>query len=168
MIGNGFGETSNYLNQNKESNIGLIPRSLEYIFEQIKCLKQENSEISYKLNAQFIEIYNENIIDLMDDTIDQHVWDGHFRNGERNDNRSLSNSAKKELSSSYISNFAPQKIKPSLREDIRKQIYVEGAQSIELNCLEDCINMLKTGSSRRHISANYINYESSRSHTVFM
>lgn len=65
MIGDGFGENSFFLNKEMQ---GLIPRSLQYIFSTLKEMQDTDKEIQYKLEANFIEIYNENIIDLIDDS----------------------------------------------------------------------------------------------------
>lgn len=160
---------------------------MEYIFKRIEELRSVDKDISYKLKANFIEIYNENIIDLMDDSIDMPNWSSYFNdngnglnssrvynssfmqddNNGNTRNRSLSNSNSKRTSQ-YISNFQAQKVKPVLREDFRKRVCVEGVQSVELDNMEECIKMLKKGSARRHISSTNCNYESSRSHTVFI
>jgi hypothetical protein len=44
---------------------GLIMRSIRYLFQ--KMLKNSNSSVDYYINSSFIEIYNEQIIDLLSD-----------------------------------------------------------------------------------------------------
>ena len=45
------------------SSQGLILRSVRYLFQ--KMIKNTNSSVDYYINASFIEIYNEQIIDLL-------------------------------------------------------------------------------------------------------
>ncbi|OAF67291.1 hypothetical protein A3Q56_04968 [Intoshia linei] len=50
---------------------GIIPRAVSYLFEKIDIMKKPDKDnISYiiTVNTEFIEIYNEQIIDLLDDT----------------------------------------------------------------------------------------------------
>eukprot|EP00494_Astrolonche_serrata_P012444 UN12548 len=46
-----------------EYHRGIIPRSVEKIFNQIELLKEENWE--YDVSVSFLEIYNEEIYDLL-------------------------------------------------------------------------------------------------------
>ena len=48
-----------------EKNIGIIPRVIKEIFEQIENRKKTNEFI---LKVSFLEIYNEDIHDLLDKT----------------------------------------------------------------------------------------------------
>ncbi|ODV93523.1 hypothetical protein PACTADRAFT_52095 [Pachysolen tannophilus NRRL Y-2460] len=51
-----------------EPKTGMIPRSLEQIFENVGNLKQlSDDEWDFKIKGQFLEIYNENLIDLIGD-----------------------------------------------------------------------------------------------------
>jgi kinesin family protein 11 len=186
MIGDGFGENSFFLNKEMQ---GLIPRSLQYIFSTLKEMQETDKDIQYKLEANFIEIYNENIIDLIEDSSSDAStlnfdsvknFDDRLPRNFLHDStsksrdplaRGLSHSASKarhQESSGYISNFGPQKTKPCLREDPKQKVYVDGVNTVELNNTRDIIEILKKGGQKRHISANDINYKSSRSHTVFI
>ena len=46
-------------------NEGLMFRSIQYIFQ--KMLKTSNEKIDYYTNVSYIEIYNEQVLDLLND-----------------------------------------------------------------------------------------------------
>ncbi|CAL4898213.1 unnamed protein product [Urochloa decumbens] len=54
-----------------------------------------------------------------------------------------------------------------LREDIRKEVYVENLTEFEVGCVSDIIKLLMQGSANRKVAATNMNRESSRSHSVF-
>jgi hypothetical protein len=57
-------------------NRGLIPRAMQYIFDQVARAEQEDSGVRFKVKVSYLEIYNENIIDLLRDNADEGpVWD---------------------------------------------------------------------------------------------
>lgn len=58
---------------------GLIPRSIEYLFQ--KMIKNSSDQIDYYSNCSFLEIYNEQVIDLLTEKkIPQNL---HFRYNEQ-------------------------------------------------------------------------------------
>jgi len=57
------------------SAVGIIPRAIHQLFDGIQTIKQQSLDVGdpppyFTVTAQFIEIYNEEIIDLFDTTID--------------------------------------------------------------------------------------------------
>lgn len=56
-----FGE-----NEGSESNLGMIPRSIQQIFQTSKAMEKDGW--TYELKASFLEIYNESIKDLLVDS----------------------------------------------------------------------------------------------------
>lgn len=52
-----------------ESNAGMIPRAVEQIYAVAKKLEEQGWE--YKMEAQYLEIYNETLRDLLDSNEDQ-------------------------------------------------------------------------------------------------
>jgi Kinesin motor domain len=44
---------------------GVLPRALEYLYEQIALDLQHNSTTEYLVKCSYLEIYNEHIIDLV-------------------------------------------------------------------------------------------------------
>lgn len=59
----GAGKTYTMQGENTPNNLGMIPRSIELIFSRIA--RMELSGWKYKVSASFLEIYNENIHDLL-------------------------------------------------------------------------------------------------------
>uniref|UniRef100_A0A8R1E243 Kinesin motor domain-containing protein n=1 Tax=Caenorhabditis japonica TaxID=281687 RepID=A0A8R1E243_CAEJA len=44
---------------------GLIPRSVEHLFAQLELKAQECQKFSFKINVEFVELYNDDIFDLL-------------------------------------------------------------------------------------------------------
>ncbi|KAI1318998.1 Kinesin-like protein kif15 [Mortierella claussenii] len=59
---------SNMTNVGNHKDRGIIPRCLEYLFELIAKEEQLVSSVKYLCKASYIEIYNENIYDLLDNS----------------------------------------------------------------------------------------------------
>ncbi|XP_062570357.1 kinesin-like protein KIF21A isoform X3 [Saccostrea cucullata] len=58
-----------------ENEVGIIPRAVDHLFKGIEECRQKAKEKNipppdFKVNAQFIELYNEEILDLLDSTRD--------------------------------------------------------------------------------------------------
>lgn len=60
----GSGKT--YTMMGSASDPGLIPRTCEALFERIRC-GQESPGTAYKTTVSYLEIYNERVMDLLDD-----------------------------------------------------------------------------------------------------
>ena len=79
-----------------KQNIGIIPRVIKNLFDEVHQREADNPYVSYKIHVQFLEIYGEDIRDLLDQTKTSNVTiretreDGVFVSG-----------AKEELVSSY-------------------------------------------------------------------
>ncbi|KAF8776756.1 hypothetical protein HU200_003494 [Digitaria exilis] len=88
---------------------------------------RRDEKLKYSCKCSFLEIYNEQISDLLD----------------------------------------PSSTNLQLREDIRKEVYVENLTESEVGCVSDIIKLLMQGSANRKVAATNMNRESSRSHSVF-
>ena len=54
-------------------NIGILPRSVHHLFTGIESLRQEalnagRTPPEFRVQAQFLELYNEEVIDLLEPT----------------------------------------------------------------------------------------------------
>lgn len=49
-------------------NEGIIPRVIRHLFDQVRRREKEQPNCSYKVHVQFLEIYGEEIRDLLDQT----------------------------------------------------------------------------------------------------
>lgn len=77
----GSGKT--YTMMGSPSDPGLIPRTCEALFERIRC--GQESGTAYKTTVSYLEIYNERVKDLLDETnrghnlkIREHQSSGHY------------------------------------------------------------------------------------------
>lgn len=51
-----------------DTGMGIIPRAVSHIFSETKSLKEERGDtVNYSIQGSFIEIYNEDLIDLLSD-----------------------------------------------------------------------------------------------------
>ncbi|RLM99326.1 phragmoplast orienting kinesin 2 [Panicum miliaceum] len=108
---------------------GMTPRIFEFLFARIRAEEESrrDEKLKYSCKCSFLEIYNEQITDLLD----------------------------------------PSSSNLQLREDIRKEVYVENLTELEVGCVSDIIKLLMQGSANRKVAATNMNRESSRSHSVF-
>ncbi len=54
-----------------------------------------------------------------------------------------------------------------MREDLKRGVYVEGLSEEVAKNGENAIDFLRKGARNRHVGATNMNFESSRSHSVF-
>lgn len=71
-MGTGF-EPNAIQESSSDSSLGIVPRAVHHIFSKIESLRREASEKNqlppeFKISAQFLELYNEEIIDLLDES----------------------------------------------------------------------------------------------------
>jgi kinesin family protein C1 len=64
-----YGQTGSGKTHTMSSNDGIIPQTITQIFET--CHKLEGRGCSFKIFGEFLQIYNENIMDLIDDSDDK-------------------------------------------------------------------------------------------------
>ena len=65
-------------NNSQYDKVGLMPRSFEYIFDCVEKLKakaeQSNDAFTYLIRCSYLEIYNEQIMDLLEpNSINLHI-----------------------------------------------------------------------------------------------
>ncbi|MQL99201.1 hypothetical protein Taro_031920 [Colocasia esculenta] len=142
----GSGKTHTMLGEIDELDLrpsperGMIPRIFEFLFARIKAEEESRRDenLRYSCKCSFLEIYNEQITDLLDP------------------------SSTNLLVSNIHKFFFKQ-----LREDIRKGVYVENLSEFEVETVNDILKLLIQGAANRKIAATNMNRESSRSHSVF-
>lgn len=52
---------------------GILPRCFEFIFNSIAREKRRNDQVEYLVKCSFLEIYNEQVIDLLENTSMQNL-----------------------------------------------------------------------------------------------
>ena len=53
------------LSHDGRDRIGILPRVVEYMFSDIESVHDTSSNVAYNVKCSFLEIYNEQIIDLV-------------------------------------------------------------------------------------------------------
>lgn len=118
---------------------GLIMRSVRYLFQ--KMLRNSNSLVDFYINASFIEIYNEQIIDLLSDKKHQSLG---FRYNKEDVAITLN-----------YNTFNPQ------------GFYIPDLELVNCTRPEEMFDVIRRGVSRKKMGRHKMNKDSSRSHTIF-
>ncbi|QHS71505.1 Kip1p [Saccharomyces paradoxus] len=113
---------------------GIIPRVLVDLFKELSSLNKE-----YSVKISFLELYNENLKDLLSDS--------------ENDDPAV--------------NDPKRQIRIFDNNNNNSSIMVKGMQEIFINSAHEGLNLLMQGSLKRKVAATKCNDLSSRSHTVF-
>ncbi len=121
---------------------GIVPRALRQIFSHLET----QSETEYSVRCTFLELYNEEITDLLS------PLESKSESSPPTESESESASAKKTH---------------RLMEDGRGGVSVEGLTEVEVSCFAEALALARAGSARRKKAATKCNAHSSRSHSVF-
>ena len=139
----GSGKT--YSMMGTETDPGLIPRICKELFVMYEDRKEADREKAedgtvkeYKLEARFLEIYNERIRDLL--------W------AIRPEAQPTEGLDHLNLKVRNIPNVGPQ---------------VQGITCITVDSSDDCLKLIEEGTRHRSVAATKMNAESSRSHSIF-
>jgi kinesin family protein 15 len=125
---------------------GLTPRVLAYIFGQIARIERtSDGGASFLCKCSYLEIYNENLTDLLD------VSSGSGGSG----------------GGCAIGVGLGSVAAPRLREDLHRGIYVENLETVDVRTPREAMAVLAAGAAHRRVAATSMNKESSRSHAVF-
>ncbi|XP_047970234.1 kinesin-like protein KIN-5D isoform X2 [Salvia hispanica] len=119
-------------NGNIPSDAGVIPRAIRQIFD---ILEAKNAE--YSLKVTFLELYNEEITDLL----------------------------APEECSKFIQDKSKKPI--ALLKDGKGGIFVRGLEEETVTTADEIYKILEKGSAKRRTSHTILNKQSSRSHSVF-
>ncbi|KAL8130116.1 hypothetical protein V2J09_019271 [Rumex salicifolius] len=118
---------------------GLIPRSLEQIFQTSQSLSAQGWK--YKMQASMLEIYNETIRDLL------------------STNRSSSETIR-------VENSVPGK-QYSIKHDANGNTYVSDLTIVDVCSIKEVSSLLSQAAQSRSVGKTQMNEQSSRSHFVF-
>lgn len=119
---------------------GIIPRSLDHMLTRINALNEESCPgPQLQLYMSYLEIYNENIYDLLPDK------------------------TKKDAVKRYPGDGPPAL---KLRESRRGRIFVRGLAKHPINNVQEGLELAREAKHNRHTASNNINTHSSRSHSI--
>jgi kinesin family protein 11 len=133
---------------------GVIPRAVSHIFNHLES--QQHSE--YSVRCSFLELYNEEITDLLSSsapstgTTTTTANNNNNNNGTANDNSSSSNNNK------------PVRI----LEDPRAGVVLAGLEEVNVRNSGEIFTLLDAGNAGRRTAETLLNKQSSRSHSVFI
>ena len=128
----GSGKTFTMLNPRD----GMIPATITHIFNWVENLKEKGWE--YHISCQFVEIYNENIIDLLRDEIKQ-------------DTEDVTYSGKHEIR----------------HDQDTKTTTITNINTSTLKSKDSVDDLLKRAAKLRSTASTAVNERSSRSHSIF-
>ncbi|MQL87255.1 hypothetical protein Taro_019809 [Colocasia esculenta] len=120
---------------------GIIPKVMEAIFKKV----DEIQDTEFLIRVSFIEIFKEEVFDLLDAST--HAW--------RSDGPSLAKPA------------GPSRAPIQIRETAAGGITLAGVTEAEVNSKEEMASYLARGSISRATGSTNMNSQSSRSHAIF-
>lgn len=124
---------------------GVCARAISGIFQHV----QQDAEHSYAVRVSYIEVYNENLFDLLDlkDVGLNHGSHGHSSNN---------NNSKDNASSELV-----------IQENERGQTFIRGLKRPLVTTEEAAFDLLFQGETNRTIAEHSLNAASTRSHCIF-
>lgn len=140
---------------------GIIPRAIAYLFHKINNINSENTNNylnpKFTIFAQFMELYNEEIIDLF-----SHIPTVSYASAL------LATSSESQATTTetilYNKTVKP---KIEIHEDQYGGINVHGCSTREVTSVSETLEILKNGARIRTTGATNMNLNSSRSHAIF-
>ncbi|KAJ3090442.1 Kinesin-like protein kif21b [Quaeritorhiza haematococci] len=124
---------------------GIIPRAVKHIFSLIdkpSSTSKSMEDSHYHLSVTFLEIYNEDLIDLLNQPSQK----------DKKNNPNWYN---------QLANAV------TIREDVDGRIYWTGAKEVSVTSVNDVLSLLVDGLDHRATSSTDMNRTSSRSHAIF-
>lgn len=128
---------------NLEESHGIIPRSIDRMLSKVKGM--EKKDFKYHLNLSYLEIYNENIFDLLP------------KEKKISDTKRLHHGP---------GTFPIEQSSLRVRESKSGRIYARGLAKHQITSLAQGLELVAKAKSRRRTSSNSINNDSSRSHSI--
>ncbi len=116
------------------SNPGLTPKAISELYR----LMDERVHLQIKVTTYFVELYNDNLVDL--------YW--------VLDNQKAA-----------ANNVDPPKLE--IKMDAKKMVFIRNAVIKDANSPEELFELFNRGNEQRHTGATKMNAESSRSHSIF-
>ena len=129
---------------------GVLPRASEFLMGYLNE-KSKEGVLTYDVKASFLQIYNENLYDLLRDS------------GPMMDERLTVNSSNDE--DLKIREIAPPKSKGGAKEGIN-EVFVSGLSEYRVQTSDDILRILAVGTANRATRSTDFNLTSSRSHAI--
>lgn len=117
--------------------VGIVPRVFKFIFDELDLRKSQSEFSHFRVSISFLELYNEEIHDLLDP---------------------------KSMIRDKITGKPGKEV---LIKEEKGKIIVRGLKETEVSSTDECMHWLNMGINHRVTSATLMNEGSSRSHAVF-
>jgi kinesin family protein 4/21/27 len=139
-----------------EENVGIVPRAVKQLFNGITKRQEEARESGlpppeFKVSAQFLELYNEDILDLFDNA---------SCSVSKSSNGPVGGLGKRSTSAGTNTGIR-------IHEDANGNIYTVGVTSRTVTSEDETMQALKQGAFNRTTASTNMNDQSSRSHAIF-
>jgi len=171
MQGEEYGGDWDEAGGRRKERAGLIQMAAKDLFEKIRSKCSDPSR-EYFVKAQYFEVYNETIRDLL---VDHHEASEHSECGEESLGGTTAISCSTSTSSwnnkkslKLLRGFRSKKPDSIIhvRDDLQGNPVVNAYEE-QVHELQDVLQLLEGGNKNRSIGATYRNERSSRSHTIF-
>ncbi|KAI9446436.1 kinesin-domain-containing protein [Lactarius indigo] len=132
---------------NPVASAGMVPRVLFRLFSQL-----ETSGIDFSIKVSYIELYNEELRDLLASDLASPVGSSQpMSMGSGNPRDTAANSGGLKI----------------FDDSSKRGVFIQGLEEISVKSAPDALALLVKGSDRRQIAATKFNDHSSRSHSIF-
>ena len=128
------------ISRTQSERLGIMPRALRDLFAAIS--RAPKSQGQFVLRCSYVQIYNEQVLDLLD-----------------------ANQFAKRSSGNTV--LSPRSSGLRLRWHSQRGFYAEDLCVVEVDCVEDAEKVLHAGMRNKIMAAHNINAASSRSHCIF-
>lgn len=143
QTGTGKTYTMGILETIRDEHAGIIPRALSQIFSHLR--EKDNRNMEFVITMSFLQIYRENIQDLLSAEVMNALNNGHYNESS--------------AAAIYDENLP-------IREDPIRGFYVEGLQEYNIQSFREAEALINCGLRNRALAPTLMNTTSSRSHTV--
>lgn len=152
----------NLYNNSLSEKAGIIPRILFKLFDTLNF-----QDLDYIVKCSFVELYNEELKDLLDDSVDQfkklRIFDSIPESKHNSPKLSQRNNPKKYNYKSKRKSITP----TEMNDQTNNSIYIQNLQEFNITTAKDGISLLQKGLKHRQVATTKMNDFSSRSHTIF-
>jgi len=148
---------------------GILPRAIAHLFAEIEKINQCQAENSraVTVNAQFIELYNEEIIDLIENNASQQTISQLAQFNETLHDYMSSNFTSLTSTTTTTTTTSTYRPKIEIHEDQFGGIFLNGVSNKNVTSVEETLAILKNGAKIRSTGSTNMNSQSSRSHAIF-
>ena len=140
---------------------GLLPRAADYLFRELQQ-KEQAGIISFKVKCSFLQLYNECIYDLLNNSSPS-IVNTNTNDDEDIGKRDVGLKIREVSHDSIAKKHRKSKQAPS---NDNMEVYVSGLSEFRVHSASDVITLLTLGSNNRATRATAFNESSSRSHAI--